>query len=185
MEKMNLNIYLAVVLDPRFKLRYVEFTVIDMYIGADGLALAKLIKEACYDMFHDYKLKVMGDMQSDNQYEVRQNEWPLEVKEGGRRYIMVEKFRMHNYGRDDLDSKTDLEKYLAEESEVIKDGFDILTWWKVNTPRFPILSQMARDILAVPISTVASESIFSTGGRVLDAFRSSLSPKIVQALICA
>ncbi|CAN1337947.1 Putative AC9 transposase [Linum perenne] len=44
---------------------------------------------------------------------------------------------------------------------------------------------MARDVLAVPISFVASESAFSTGGRVLSNFRSSLTPAIVEALICA
>ncbi|CAN1783008.1 Putative AC transposase [Linum perenne] len=47
------------------------------------------------------------------------------------------------------------------------------------------LELMAKDILAVQVSIVASESAFSTGGRVLDAFRSSLTPKVVESLICA
>ncbi|XP_021823899.1 uncharacterized protein LOC110765131 isoform X2 [Prunus avium] len=43
---------------------------------------------------------------------------------------------------------------------------------------------IAKDILAIQVSTVASESCFSTGGRVIDAFRSSLTPRSVEALIC-
>uniref|UniRef100_A0A9I9E767 HAT C-terminal dimerisation domain-containing protein n=1 Tax=Cucumis melo TaxID=3656 RepID=A0A9I9E767_CUCME len=62
---------------------------------------------------------------------------------------------------------------------------DLLTWWKVNASRFKIISQVARDIYSIPISTVPSESAFSTGGRVLDSFRSSLTPQTAEALICA
>ena len=41
----------------------------------------------------------------------------------------------------------------------------------------------AHDILAIPTTTTVSETSFSTGGRVLNEFRSALSPPIV--LICA
>jgi hypothetical protein len=43
---------------------------------------------------------------------------------------------------------------------------------------------MAADILAIPISTVASESTFSAGGRVIDERRTKLSEGSVEALIC-
>ena len=48
-----------------------------------------------------------------------------------------------------------------------------------------MLSKMARDVLAIPVSTVAFESEFSTEGHILDPFRSSLSPLMVQNLVCA
>ena len=64
------------------------------------------------------------------------------------------------------------------------EDFDILMWWKMKSSRYQVLSQIAHDVLAIPISTVASESTFSTGGAYLDLFHSSLSPNTVEALIC-
>ncbi|XBI39227.1 hypothetical protein VPH35_124056 [Triticum aestivum] len=43
---------------------------------------------------------------------------------------------------------------------------------------------MAHDVLVVPVSTVASQSAFSTSGRILNEFRTSLTPFMVQALVC-
>ena len=63
--------------------------------------------------------------------------------------------------------------------------FEILGWWKTNTNRYQVLFKLARDVLAVPVSTVASKSAFNSGGRILDPFRSSLSPLMVQNLVCA
>ena len=48
-----------------------------------------------------------------------------------------------------------------------------------------MLSKLARDVLAVHVSTIASESVFSTEGRILDPFRSSLFPLMVQNLVYA
>ncbi|KAK3221626.1 hypothetical protein Dsin_008651 [Dipteronia sinensis] len=44
---------------------------------------------------------------------------------------------------------------------------------------------VTKDILAVPISTVAFETAFSTGGQHLSPQRNRLNPKTLEALICA
>ncbi|KAF3782511.1 putative AC transposase [Nymphaea thermarum] len=108
-------------------------------------------------------------------------------------YLMLEIALMHRHGRTDnvhfQASKSELDMYL--EDGLLKcdvtahDSFDILIWWKDKELKYPILSHMARDILCIPITSVAFESAFSTGGRIVDESRSSLSPKTVEELVCA
>ncbi|RWR84386.1 zinc finger BED domain-containing protein RICESLEEPER 1-like protein [Cinnamomum micranthum f. kanehirae] len=85
--------------------------------------------------------------------------------------------------------KSDLEMYLDEAVHAMKTGldknFDILAWWKFSAPKYPIVAQMARDILGIPVSSTTSEAVFDIGGRVLDKYRSSMPSSTLQSLICA
>ncbi|CAL5202145.1 unnamed protein product [Lathyrus oleraceus] len=78
-------------------------------------------------------------------------------------------------GKNELDIYFDDE--LLELNEEHFEDFDVLLYWKFNEKKFPILSIMARDVLSIPITTVASESSFSIGGRVLTKYRSSTLPE--------
>ena len=46
-----------------------------------------------------------------------------------------------------------------------------------------ILSSIAKDILAISVSIIAPESAFSTGGHILDQYKSSLTLDMVEILI--
>lgn len=41
--------------------------------------------------------------------------------------------------------QTELDKYITEQREPMNSqNFDTLLWWKLHSPRFPIVSMMAR-----------------------------------------
>ncbi|CAG8491509.1 3797_t:CDS:2 [Ambispora gerdemannii] len=61
---------------------------------------------------------------------------------------------------------------------------NVLAWWKAHQTQFPHLAHMARDYLAIPASSVASERAFSAGGNTITNKRSSLVPKTVRAAQC-
>lgn len=71
-------------------------------------------------------------------------------------------FEKHKEVAGDVGTKLEFERYLVEDLEPETDDLKILKWWKMNEPRFPILAEMARVVLAIPISRVASECTFNT-----------------------
>jgi hypothetical protein len=65
-------------------------------------------------------------------------------------------------------------------SWICRDG------WPIHEAgsQYPVLSRIARDILAVPASVVPFESAFSTGQRVVSDYRCRLKSTTVETLIC-
>ena len=81
--------------------------------------------------------------------------------------------------------RSEFDTYLEEHVLPRSSDFDILSWWKANSSKYPILQTIARDILVIPISIVASESAFSTSGRFIGPHRSRLYSKTLEAMMCA
>ena len=53
-------------------------------------------------------------------------------------------FKEHLKGIDSSNTKSEVDKYLLESCEdVLDENFDILAWWKFNSPRYHVLSRVA------------------------------------------
>ncbi|KAL0373127.1 UNVERIFIED_CONTAM: Zinc finger BED domain-containing protein RICESLEEPER 3 [Sesamum calycinum] len=92
--------------------------------------------------------------------------------------------KVENPQKSELDMYLEESCYSFKKDNKIEKEFDVLEWWRVNSVKYKMLSFMPRDILAIPITTIASEATFSAGSQVIDKYRTSLTSETVQVLMC-
>ena len=102
-------------------------------------------------------------------------------------YVMIySQYERFLEAKQSVGCSNEVEKYLTENCDGRNDvNFEVLGWWKDSCSRYQLLSKVAKNVLAVPVSTIVSESAFNTGGHIVDPFQSFLSPLMVQNLVCA
>ncbi|XP_061368106.1 zinc finger BED domain-containing protein RICESLEEPER 2-like [Gastrolobium bilobum] len=170
-EEYSIVLALGALLDPRMKTSALSYC----YSKVNPLtseAKVEEIKKNAYNLFDNYACHIppSSNAQSQSLSDVTSASSRIEKHN--------QPFNAAKIGKSQLDV------YLEEENlEFDDDTFDILQWWKGKAKRLPNLSLMARD-LSIPITTVASESAFSIGSRILNKYKSSLLPECVEALLC-
>ncbi|KAL1556581.1 zinc finger BED domain-containing protein RICESLEEPER 2-like [Salvia divinorum] len=183
--RINRILYIVVVLDPRQKMNHVETCFKSISRDARGEIMVRDVTHSLNELFDYY----VAQREARNPAQHRRDdddddESNHEGRSDRRGLCNLVGLR----GKRQTNNANELAVCLTENNHIedkdYVDHFDILKWWSEN-PRYPILSDMARDILAIPISSVASESAFSLGCRVLTPYRSSLAPCMVEALVCA
>ncbi|KAL4554094.1 hypothetical protein LXL04_037284 [Taraxacum kok-saghyz] len=181
---------MAVVLDPRYKLQYVEFTYKKLY-GSSFAVHSDRLREKLHDLFSEYITEPLMSSRTSTVPAAATRDTSKVVHENKDTVLtksmrdMLKEFKAYGSIEFVLSQKSQLEMYLDEPTSDIGEDLHVLSFWKAHQYRYPELALMARDILSIPVSTVASESAFSNGGRVLDQYRSSLDHDIVEALICS
>jgi hypothetical protein len=178
-DKVNVFMFVVVILDPRTKLGSLEFWFKDVLNEEQCTNMVKKLKhylQKLYDHFDD------GETSSQVEHGSACPQGSLMTEETENLSLhFMNKFHKYLTSKSDVHNKLEIDRYLME-VEKLNMNFDILNWWNVQ---IPTLAQIACIVLAIPIITISSESAFSTGWRVLDHFRSSLAPKTVEALVCA
>ncbi|KAF8014549.1 hypothetical protein BT93_H0385 [Corymbia citriodora subsp. variegata] len=138
LDKINMMVLIAVALDPTKKLTYVKFCFEQIY--DDEVIVDDMhdkVKAALECLYKFYEQSFVGSS--------------TKKKDGG-----------SNVSTDSSASNANTDECEIEktESEDVLD-LDLLMWWKSSGSKYKILSLMARDILSIPVTTVASD-----GGRL-------------------
>ncbi len=180
---------LAAVFDPRVKLNGV-LILLDAYCEnmIQDPEPAKIeVKQLLYDIYAIYDEKICG-----SRFSVQSSISSSSSSRSSSIFSFIAQ-RKHTHASSLSSSSSslssELEFYLRNDLQSAYDenqieSLDVLSWWKSVKNQYPVMSAIARDILAVPMSTVASESAFSAGRRVLDEKRSRMTGEMVEMLLC-
>ncbi|XP_050220684.1 zinc finger BED domain-containing protein DAYSLEEPER-like [Mercurialis annua] len=179
----NLLISMGAVMDPRNKTKIIDYCFPLVYSREDCVKHVSTIKECLNKLYTEY----LEDYRT-NSIEV------VETRKdyGGSSFKGKTRGRIdfYNYIRSvetvNEQIKSELDIYFEEGCHIYEDesNFDVLGWWRMNSLKYKVLSKMACDLSSIPITSVASESAFSAGGRVIDQYRASLGTDAVQVLLC-
>jgi hypothetical protein len=184
LDRVNVLMFIAVILNPRTKLGSFKYWFKDVLNEEQCTKMVKKLKHNLQQLYDHFDV---GESSSQVEHDSAFPQGSSINVEETENILLHFMNRFHKYltSKSDVHCKSDIDRYLMEGVEKLNANFDILNWWKMNSTKFPVLAQIARIVLVISITTVASKSAFSTGWRVLDPFRSSLVSNTIEALVCA
>ena len=144
-ENMNLMMFIAVVLDLRYKMKYLKYWFNKWYSKEKAEFALKLVRDALDELYAHYAKGIELSSASGNGQVTNVGSsvessasFPYDPWR-----IASHEFDEQIATEDNNECTTDVDKYLNEASEKNREGFDILAWWKVNSTRYVILSEVA------------------------------------------
>ncbi|CAB5387233.1 unnamed protein product [Rhizophagus irregularis] len=155
--KTNDTYLISTILDPRLKLKYYK-----------DHNWEETLVNTIYQKF----VNIYNKFYASTKPEVLNN--TSEIKE---KSVMSHVFKWRN-----IEYIDEIQTYLS--LSLMNEETDPLEWWKVNESQFSHLSQMARDYLPIPATSVPSEQSFSVGKNLITDKRNCLAGKTIRICMC-
>nr|GEV92624.1 zinc finger BED domain-containing protein DAYSLEEPER isoform X1 [Tanacetum cinerariifolium] len=165
-QALNIFTYMTAILDPRIKRDLIP----------ERLNIENYLEEARSHFLRNYSNTLFSSMATSY------GSGTQELEDVGTNVSFAEEIARKRR-RASVASPTDeLTLYLSEPPAPI--SIDVLEWWKMNSTRYPRLSVMARDFLAVQATSMAPEDLFCSKGDEVERVKRSLPYSSVQAILC-
>ena len=169
----SLALGISVVLNPYFKVDIIEYGYRQIHGSDADLHLSRFR----YDLtcaYHKYAKDISNQVPSSSAM--------ADVGRCTSSDISFKEWRKGKYERNMVHSQwNELDQYLQLPPENLDKDGNVLAWWQDNARNFPILGKMARDFLAIPVSTVISKS---SEVMKMASVHDGVRPEIAEALIC-
>ncbi|KAM9920149.1 hypothetical protein OXX59_007439 [Metschnikowia pulcherrima] len=160
----NKMLYLAIVLDPRYKL-----AIFDYIRGLKNKIDA--IKDSFYEMYEVYERKMAKDSVKVSDSMVSIVSDPSNPPDD--EFSFIGRYEKKDQGHE-------IERYLREPRE--PGDQDIIAFYKSRKTMFPVISSMARNVFAACATAAPSKSLFSQIGDIVTQERNRLSPGTIKMI---
>ena len=151
-KKGNLLLYVAVVLDPRKKMDYLNYSLSNLYGENVAKAITDLVESVLKHLYEHYNSTHSSYVSIQRASEISRMEGVgvgVDVDDDDdddddlERFIATQ-YKAFRQGKQPIGCVDEVAKYLKENIEGENDKtFNILAWWKYNTNKYRILFQLA------------------------------------------
>lgn len=191
-----LSYAIGAILDPNIRLKMFHLFVDHYYDNLqienpdlknyDRKKYQEYVQTYMYNMYNKYqKRHAIGKITNTQNASAPRSSVKIRSKHNHLRMALQQEFASSSTPSQDLNELT---QYLTTNFELDQydddsNPFDILKWWSSKESTFPVLSKMAKEILAIPMSTIASESAFSMAKLQYTHKRSRLTSSAVEVCV--
>ncbi|CAL5008794.1 unnamed protein product [Urochloa decumbens] len=142
-------------LDPRYKLRYIEFSFQRAFGSEEAGKYVLEVTAKINKLYADY-IKVYGTIATEDQPDASNGMMHMNTTSADQ---WEQAWNNHRCSQGIMaaqvnscytEIQTELDRYLQDPLALGTKDFDILNWWKVHSSEYPMVARMARDALAMP-----------------------------------
>ncbi|CAL5009774.1 unnamed protein product [Urochloa decumbens] len=142
-------------LDPRYKLRYVEFSFERAFGSEEAGKYVLEVTTKINNLYADY-IKEYGTITAEDQSDGSNVMMDMDTTSAN---PWEQAWNNHRGSQDIMaaqvnscypETKTKLDRYLQDPLALETKDFDVLKWWKDHSSEYPMVARMARDALAMP-----------------------------------